>query len=55
MNKLVIYINIIFFLLFQTIASAEWITKKSNKYEKIESTKIDVDKKIILRKRQKWD
>ena len=27
----------------------------SNKYEKIESTKIGVDKKIILRKRQKWD
>ena len=35
MNKLLIYINILFFLVFQTISSAEWITKKSNKYEKI--------------------
>ena len=35
MNKLFIYINILFFLVFQTISSAEWITKKSNKYEKI--------------------
>ncbi len=35
MNKLFIYLNIIFFLLFQTFSSAEWITKKSNKYEKI--------------------
>ena len=35
MNKLLIYINILFFLIFQTISSAEWITKKSNKYEKI--------------------
>ena len=35
MNKLFIYFNIIFFVLFQTFSSAEWITKKSNKYEKI--------------------
>ena len=27
----------------------------SNRYEKIESTKIGVDKKIIFRRRQKWD
>ena len=27
----------------------------SKKYEKIESKKIGADKKIILRKKQKWD
>ena len=27
----------------------------SKKYEKIESTKVGTDKKIILRKKQKWD